>query len=129
MKKKHQYVKFDNVHHKFEENYNHITRQQEYSYEKDALGRALFFGNEDDLHKYRIADKRRKEYLGMALAELKENYPMEYTVFTSRYSPNDPMSISQIACMIGMSKTTVYRKIEKARKHLQALVNKYKKEC
>ena len=141
MKKKHKYIKLKNVSSEFEKFYNKVARQEEYRLEKDPLGSALLFGNEDDLHKYKIVDyinakeneqienKRRKEYLDKALAELKENYPLEHKVFTSRYSPEKELSVSQIAKEIGRSNQMVYFLLKKSKVHLQSLVNKYKNNC
>ena len=140
MKKKHFYIKLDNVPGDLEKQYNKIVRQQDYRLEKDALGRAVLFGNEDELYKYRIVDyiiakdnekkesKRCKEYLKKALAELEKTYPMEHKVFTSRYLPEMQSSVSQIANDIGRSKQMVYILLNKSKVHLQALVNKYKNE-
>ena len=55
MSKRHFYRKFpEEVSEKLEKTYNKIVRHEEYLYEKDAVSKAIFFGDEEEL----LSDKQ-----------------------------------------------------------------------
>ena len=50
MSRKHFYITFgDEIPEEIEKIYNRIVRKEEYSLEKDALGKSVLFGSEDEL--------------------------------------------------------------------------------
>ena len=141
MKKKHYYIKLDNVSSEFEKQYNKIVRKEEYLLEKDPIGNAVFFGNEDELYKHKIVDyitakendkiesQRCKEYLRNALAELKIKYPLEYSILESYYLSDKRMNTIEIAKSRNISKQAVSKLLCKAKKHLKSLVLYYRNNC
>ena len=55
--KKHFYILFgDSVSPEIEKEYNRIVRREEYLLERDPIGDAYLFGDEDELYKYNIVD-------------------------------------------------------------------------
>ena len=112
-----------------------IDRHISYSKNKDPLGRALYFGNENDLYQHKIAvqiinKEKNKEssypYLEKALKKLKAVKPMEYETLYSYYLSDDPKNIKEIAAARGISKQAVSKMLANARKHLKTLVIYYK---
>ncbi len=139
MSKKHFYIKFsDDVPNSIEKHYNRILRREEYLLEKDPLGSAVFFGNEDELYKYNIVgyiiskenEQNRSdngyEFLTKALDKMKKVYPMEYEVLESYYLSENHKSIIEIANDRGISKQAVSKLLSRAKKHLKTLVIYYK---
>jgi hypothetical protein len=90
--KKHYWENFgDEVSDEIEKSYNRIVRHEEYSLEKDALSKAVFFGSEEELYKENISEyimrksveesERKKldndiELLNKALCRLKKRTPV-----------------------------------------------------
>jgi len=127
MIKKHFYQKFDNsVPKELETAYNRPVRKQEYSYEKDALSRAYFFGNESELYKHSVvvyqpeqAASDEKKVLYNALNMLKEEYPLEYEVVIEFYFTDKKITMTEIAKRKGKSKQSISKLLKRAYKHLK----------
>ena len=131
--------KYGDVPEKFIDESIKIDRHTNYSLYKDALGRAIYYGNENELYKHRIADYKISNeltndndifypYLEKALGKLKVLRPKEYDTLYSYYLSENPKNISEIAVERGVSKQAVSKMLAKARKHLKILVIKYKNQ-
>ena len=135
MSKKHFYITFDDsVPSGVVKKYNQMVRQQEHRYEKDALGKAIFFGNEDELYKLNIVryisdiqshneetydHEEKLKQLKSALKQLKEKYPLEYEVVMRHYFMDKPQSVTQIAKEKNTYPQKITRILKRAYKHLK----------
>lgn len=141
MGKKHFYITFgDDVPKEIEQAYNKIVRREEYNLEKDALGNALLFSNEEELYKENIADyilrrgsesERNEEQVKMiellhkALERLKVDYPLEYELIQQYYFSDDKVTQVEIGTKRNTTKQAVYKNLKRAYKHLKEYINSY----
>lgn len=144
MGKKHYYFKFDeSVPENIEKQYNRIVRNEEYLLEKDALGTAYFFGDENELYKYNIMnciarDQKEMEdaaryqadleLLHKALIKLKEDFPNEYDVIMSYYFSEEKVTMRSIAEERNISRQAVNGTLKRAYRHLKRYIDLYKSE-
>ena len=107
---------------------------EDYVRRKDPLGRAILFGNEDELAKYNIAGhiignkEENYDYLYMALDELKEHSQLEYEVVTRFYLDDKYKNAKEIAAKLGLSFQYVYNVRDLALRHLLPLILKYQNQ-
>ena len=143
MGKKHFYHTFgDNVPEDITKQFNKILRHEEYLLEKDPLGKAIFFGNENELYKYNIEqyinDKENEENLNnesvqeiellkQALKKLKKIYPLEHEIVMHYYFSDKKTTMIQIAKDKNISKQAVSQILKRAYMHLKELVESDKK--
>ena len=138
MSKRHFYRKFpEEVSEKLEKTYNKIVRHEEYLYEKDAVSKAIFFGDEEELYKQNIAmyiinlELEEKEHaekceriavLHKALESLKKNYPMEYEIIQPYYYLEKKITQQEIGVKFQITKQAVNKLLKNAYKHLKQYI-------
>jgi DNA-directed RNA polymerase specialized sigma subunit len=142
--KKHYWENFgDEVSDEIEKSYNRIVRHEEYSLEKDALSKAVFFGSEEELYKENISEyimrksveesERKKldndiELLNKALCRLKKEHPSEYDVVQCYFFSDIGITMSEIGRSRDASKQKIFRILRRAYAHLKEYINLYKNE-
>lgn len=138
MSKRHFYRKFpEEISEKFEKTYNKIVRHEEYLYEKDAVSKAIFFGDEEELYWQNIAgyiinlESEEKEHtklcdriaeLRNALEKLKKNYPMEYEVIQLYYFSEKKITQQEIGEKRHITKQAVNKILKYAYEHLKQYI-------
>ena len=143
MSRKHFYITFgDEIPEEIEKIYNRIVRKEEYSLEKDALGKSVLFGSEDELYRYNISEyiaqqnaeksqnKEHQEMLALlnkALDRLKEEYPIEYEIMQLYYFSENQITLQEIGKSKGITKQAVHKRIKKACLYLKEYITAYKK--
>lgn len=138
MSKKHFYRKFpEEVSEELEKTYNKIVRHEEYLYEKDAVSKAIFFGDEEELYSQNISryiinqETEEKEHakkcgkiavLHKALERLKKDYPMEYEIIQLYYFSEKKITQREIGIKRHITKQAVNKLLKNAYKHLKQYI-------
>lgn len=142
--KKHFYILFgDSVPQEIEKEYNRIVRREEYLLEKDPIGDAYLFGDEDELYKYNIVDcitrmEQEKaeesqqmemlELLRKALKRLKEEHPYEYGLVNKYYFSDRKVTMRELGEENNITKQAVNNSLNRAYERLKKYIIMYKEE-
>lgn len=138
MSKRHFYKKFpEEVSEELEKTYNKIVRHEEYLYEKDAVSKATFFGDEEELYRQNIAkyiinlESEEKEHaetcgriaaLHKAIEKLKKDYPMEYEIIQLYYFSEKKITQQEIGVKYRITKQAINKLLKNAYKHLKQYI-------
>lgn len=142
MSKKHFYIKFDDsVPNSIEKEYNRIVRSEEYLLEKDVLGSADLFGDENELYKYNLAEilihnenekseneekQQKLILLRKALIKLKEEHFSEYELIYNYYFADNGSTMKSIGEKQNITKQAVNNRLKRAYAHLKKYIIYYK---
>ena len=142
--KKHFYILFgDSVSPEIEKEYNRIVRREEYLLERDPIGDAYLFGDEDELYKYNIVDcitriEQEKaeesdkiemiELLRKAIEKLKEEYPYEYGLVSKYYIYGRKVTMRELGEENNITKQAANNSLNRAYERLKKYIIMYKEE-
>ena len=123
--------------------YLKMCNHEHYLHRKDPLGSAIFFGDEDELQRFHIAnilaDKETEEqehqeqvkmleYLHLALEQLKTEHPIEYEMVVAYYLSEQKVSYAEMGARLGVTKQAIYYRLKKALAILREHINMHKIE-